>query len=250
MTMLRLAKRSETPYTGSLIYLKDENRKVVFSGKSFASVLADGEFALLVGHSGRQGYFLHNSIEEANDYRSTLKQPNHAVTIDHKGYIYDALTANNGTVSLVKTVDTVILSPFSFLEKYEDIANVYKELTRLADKAGASESLSEAKKVRAHHLKEMVYKVITLFKHTYELSLLTCAEFNDNFFDPNPLYANKTLIRLNIMKERMEELLADGDCQTSKEASLCTQAQKEAINRSLDAAISKSQREAVRHGLV
>lgn len=249
MTMLRLAKRSETPYTGSLIYLKNENRKIAFLGKPYASVLADGEFPPLVGRSGRQSYCLHNSIEEASNYRSSLKQPNHAVTIDDKGYIYDALTTNDGTVSLVKTVDTVILSPFSFLEKYEAIANTYKELTCLADKASMSESLSDNKKIRAYHLKEMAYKVLTLFKHTYELSLLTCAEFNDNFFDPNPLYANKTLLRLNIIKERMEELLADRRYQASPATNASTQDQKEAIERSVDAAIRKTKREEIRHGL-
>lgn len=247
--MLRLAKRCETPYADSLIYLKNENRKIVFSSKPYATVLADGEYTPLTDRGSRKGYCLHNSIEEANEYRSELKQPNYAVTIDDKGYIYDTLTANNGTVSLVKTVNKVILSPFSFLEKYEDIASVYKELMRLADKASASESLAVAKKVRAYHLSEMVYKVITLFKHTYELSILTCAEFNDDFFDPNPLYASKTLERLNAMKERMEELLIDEGCQASLDTGANTQTQKE-IKLSLDATISRAQGDVFRHGFV
>ena len=247
MAILRLAKRSETPYLGTLIYFEDENRKILFAGKSYASILAVGEFSPSADHNGKQGYRLHKDLVDANEYRNSLKQPNHAITIDRIGRIYDAIAMSDDSkeVTLIKTPDTVMLSPFTFLDKYPEISEAYEQVMERASAAIQSDSLSDRKKTKAYHLKEMTCKVVTLFKHTYELSTLTCAEFNDDFFDPNPIYAQKTLARLHILQGRIEELLIaqDDEDTTSNEFN-------NAIKASFRKALEKSEREKKRHGLI
>lgn len=205
-TMLRLAKRGEASYCNSPIYLDNENRKIVFAEKAaYASILAQDDQAAI----SKEGYRAHRTLEEAQEYRCEISSTRTVVTIDTQGYIYDTYFDLAGKLMLIKTNDMVALNPFGFLSNYKDIANSYAAILEFSSLAVQSELMTAENKAKAHQLKELAYKVITLFKHTHELSVQTCIEFNDDFFNPNPVYAEKTLARVREISSRLSELLTD-----------------------------------------
>lgn len=205
-TMLRLAKRSEAPYYSSPIYLDNENRKIVFADKtSYASIFAQNNPSC--DSIETKGYCVHKTLAEATEYRRALSPTCVVITIDTQGYIYDSYLNLDDKLMLMKTNDMVALNPFGFLSSYNDIASSYAAVLEFSTLADRSEVMTADDKAKAYQLKELAYKVITLFKHTYELSVQTCIELNEDFFDPNPTYAEKTLARLRDISSKLSELL-------------------------------------------
>lgn len=248
-TMLRLAKRSETTYSGKLIYLENENRKIVFASKDlFASILAVGCHDLGLGSNTgtKKGYYCHSTLDEATKYRRAAGNQSGIITIDKEGYIYDIDLGLGEKAVLVKTKDMVALSPFSFLEDYKDISDAYNTILELANKASNSKVLAKEDKDKAYQLKELAYKIITLFKHTHELSVSTCIEFNDDFFNPNPLYAEKTLARINILVNKLALLVGESDMYLG-EAAGGSQSQRDNVDHAVNNAIERALREEIRH---
>lgn len=248
-TMLRLAKRSETTYSGKLIYLENENRKIVFSSKDlFASILAVGCYDSELSDNGgaKKGYHCHSTLGEATNYRRAAGNQSGIITIDREGFIYDIDLNLGAKAALVMTKDKVALSPFSFLKDYKDISDAYNTILELANKASNSKVLAKYDKDKAYQLKELAYKVITLFKHTHELSVSTCMEFNDDFFNPTPLYAEKTLVRINILVNKLALLVGESDVYLA-EVDGGSQSQRDNIDHAVNNAIERALREEIRH---
>lgn len=204
-TMLRLAKRNETLDTGELIYLENENRKIVFSGEDgYASIFAVAKHSTTALH-GKRSYQVHKTLKDATAYRRAAGDRKGITTIDKQGFIYNLDFSNDNSV-LLKSDDIVALSPFSFLCGYQDIAVAYQVVVDTFTHIKDTDGFTEDDKARAHQLKELAYKIITLFKYTHELSVTTCIEFNDDFFNPNPAYAEKTLTRIRVLASKISEL--------------------------------------------
>ena len=243
-TMLRLAKRSETPYTGKIIYLENENRKIIFSNSdNYASIFAVGHYFAVGDSNTKKSYQTHSTLEQATAYRRLAGEGRGLITIDKQGYIYD-LDFTDDSSLLVNSNDMVALSPISFLDGYNDIASAYALVLNSEACIKDSEALTDSDKVKAHQLKELAVKVISLFKHTHELSVSTCIEFNDDFFNPNPVYAEKTLKRIIVIGSKLAELSGHSEYADRHGGGL---AQRDDIDRVIDDAIGRTERDNVRH---
>lgn len=234
-TMLRLAKRNETLDTGELIYLENENRKIVFSGEDgYASIFAVAKHSTTALHSKRS-YQVHKTLKDATAYRRAAGDRKGITTIDKQGFIYNLDFSNNNSV-LLKSDDLVALSPFSFLCSYQDIAVAYQVVVDTFTHIKDTDGFTEDDKARAHQLKELAYKIITLFKYTHELSVTTCIEFNDDFFNPNPAYAEKTLTRIRVLASKISELAGNYeyvDCFSG------TQSQHDNVDKAINEAMQR-----------
>lgn len=245
-TMIRLAKRNETPYSGKLIYLENENRKIVFSGDdNYASIFAVGHYFSVGESSNKKSYQTHSTLDQATAYRRIAGEGRGLITIDKQGYIYDLDFADD-SAPLVKSNDMVILSPMSFLNDYNEIADAYALVLSAAAYIKDSEVLTDNDKAKAHQLKELAYKVVTLFKHTHELTVSTCMEFNDDFFNPNPAYAEKTLKRINVLAGKLAELLGGDKCAARY---IGSQYLSDNIDHAVNLAIERTERDDIRHSI-
>lgn len=245
-TMLRLAKRSETSYNGTLIYLENENRKIVFSGNdNYASIFAVGHYFSVGESNCKKSYQTHSTLEQATAYRRLAGEGRGLITIDKQGYIYD-LDFTDDSSLLVNSNDMVVLSPISFLDGYNDIASAYALVLNSEACIKDSEALTDSDKVKAHQLKELAVKVISLFKHTHELSVSTCIEFNDDFFNPNPAYAEKTLKRINVLVGKLAGLLGNNEYATQYSGG---QFLNDNIDNVVNLAIERAERDDMRHNI-
>lgn len=243
-TMLRLAKRSETPYTGKLIYLENENRKIVFSsGDNYASIFAVGNYFGVGESNTKKSYQTHSTLKDATTFRRAAGAGRGIITIDKQGFIYD-LDLTNRESELVNSGDMVALSPTSFLGGYQNIADTYALVLNAEAYVKASDTMTDSDKARAHQLKELAYKVITLFKHTHELSVSTCIEFNDDFFNPNPVYAEKTLRRMMVISSKLADLAGHNEYADQYSGS---QTQCDDIDKVINDAIGRAERDNMRH---
>lgn len=128
--------------------------------------------------------------------------------VDSEGFIYDIDLDNSNGTGLSKTGNKIGLDEFGVLSKHKAIKDLYNNLLALlADQKRKKQSNPDD----YQYMKRLGYKAhqaMIMFSHVYELAQAEESDiFGDDFFTYQVTYEEKTLTRLQAIKNELDYAL-------------------------------------------